>query len=831
MSYLIDYSAISSQKTAFDNYYNANISNTDQAQVAQTVLVMTDLAEAITTTVNKAPPYVGGFFSRWITQPRTENNQEILKDVRQKLDAMIYRSQLIGLSTRTVVPIIPQRSPSPPRDPAPASVFVPQNPKINAEDYAVGFGNMSNNCWANSLLSMIVCVPSLKEIYSAVAKHYAEEGGDKKLCGEFMLNALQAYETALSQKKPVDSQVSQNVRMAFHELFGQIANTGREIFSDSCHAQEDAYEALQLLMSTYQKDVTQTPSCSLYCPLETTRRYAPNGEQRDADPKRCGLSPDPYSQLASDNATHHCCLDYQIFLDMQSMGPLSFSEMFKRFFTNVDVSGSDDAEYLLPNMKVQKFKLTAEERKFLEVPNELTLTLKRFGSDMYGNAFKIKTPVAVERMLWLPAGATPENKPIPYELISFIVHSGEAGGGHYLCYKKMEGRWIEANDSRVRFVAEHEIDAILQGRIDPLFTSYMHHYSRANPAQQLKITTASEQVAESAVQHCIAEEAAIAASIKALEALPALIPSGSTCLDAVPDNVLGTLRHAIWLHDKTPDGAEYGTIELKKNPKKVLEIKLPWLIEGKEITLLDQLVTIQKNKLAIASHKLNEARLNAFLAKLDNPTVSNDDLIKAFQALPEDIRRSSWGLQGLIYEIHKKRFGEAYVHDVKFNCDYGKYALENGDLRKTLSEALNENQKNIVQQLALAFNLKAKLLEIDYEKQQLEGFLSLLDPAKGLTEKQLEKAFERLEIRPKTRQDVYKAIWLGRDKPPGDRNYGGNTLAREPRCLIEITKSLIESPETPLAPAGSNILQQVIALLDEELNHFRNPVNNRMRSL
>src|SRR5581483_10843210 len=560
MSYLINYAAISSQKTDFDNYYNEFISSNDLPQLEKTVQIMADLSEVIQTVLQDTPPYVSGFFSNWISQPRTENNQEILRDVSEKLDAMIHRIQ--QLSSQTVVPIVPRR------------LTFSSRIKTDAEDFAVGFGNMSNNCWANSLLSMIVCIPSLKEIYNAVANCYAQqnEDGAKKKCGILMQGAMRAYEIALSQKSALGSQVSQDVRMAFHGLFGHTdLGTQREIFSSSCHAQEDAYEALQLLMSEYQK-VTKTPTRRLYCPLETTRRYAPYGVQKNADIDRIP-SPDgtcqsrlgAYSQLDSDNATRQCCLDYQIFLDMQSMSNLSFSEMFNRFFNNRHVNDYENAEYLLPDRKVQKFKLAAEERKFLEIPQELSLTLKRFGSDMYGNSFKITTPVAVEKVLCLPASATPENKPIPYELTAFIVHSGGISGGHYICYKKVEGRWIEANDSRVRFVTEHEIDEILQGKKGEYFTSYMHHYSRSNSCES--VTSAAEQRTQNALQQCIAQELREKLAMQTLEALPNFISSGSTCLESVPSHVLSTLHHAIWLNDKTPNINEYGTKELEKNPQ------------------------------------------------------------------------------------------------------------------------------------------------------------------------------------------------------------------------------------------------------------------------
>lgn len=816
MSYPIDYSLISDAKMKFDNYYDANISNNNLTEVNAAVQSMYDLSENITNTLAIAPPHAGGYFN-WISQVRTEDKQKIINEIEAKLANMFSHSVSISapsLAGRATAPALPPRRPSPP--PQIPMSNPAQNAKTQAAHFAVGFSNMSNNCWANALLSMIVCVPSLRQAYDIVANHYAQknEHDPERKHGILLQQALKSYETSLSLSLPVPPQVSQDVRLVFHALFGHISLTGNQIFSENAGAQEDAHEALQQLMGKYAS-IIRNPQNSLYSSLITQRNYCPISEQREPLSGKFD-----YSKIGAENASSMVSPDYQILIDMQNNGHLSFEALLSNFFRNPAASNSEKAEYLLPNHKVQDFKLIEERRQFTKAPNEFILTLKRFGSDNYGNGFKINTPIGINRIIALPPEATAENKPLAYELDSFIVHSGEIAGGHYLCYKKIEDRWIEANDSLVRFVELWEIDQILHGQKEGNFTSYVHHYSRSTQPLQMGMQTQpspsasspAESMADVTVNNCTKLQLDAELAIKALDTLSCSIQNDSNCLKNVPSNMLGTFCHAIWLNGGVPNTYGYGEKELSRNPKKLLEVKFPWLIGKMGTTLLDQMLIIQKKKLEIASAQFDEALLKAFIEKVNNPARSNEELHSAFNALPKEIRLQ---FQGIIYHNHVKRFTKDYVHRHEYNKnnDYGSVALSKGDLRKILTEACDDSGVNSIEQLIRAYNTQAQMMQNAYEKEQLQAFRELLlEPS--LTVKQLAKAFERLDINDTVKKNLYKAIWEGHNEPRGDRNYGLNTFTANPRCLLGIKKPILAGP--PLCPAGSDILEQMIALLNKD---------------
>src|SRR5262249_12091019 len=135
-----------------------------------------------------------------------------------------------------------------------------------------------------------------------------------------------------------------------------------------------------------------------------------------------------------------------------------------------------------------------ESRQFEQTPRAFMLVIKRFGADAYGKRFKITDPVMVQQILILPPHATKKGCPTAYALNAFIVHSGGSGGGHYICYKKIQGKWIEVNDSNVRFVPEDELNSILCGRKSSQFTSYLHHYTLIPESEQTAAIRAATSI-------------------------------------------------------------------------------------------------------------------------------------------------------------------------------------------------------------------------------------------------------------------------------------------------------------------------------------------------
>lgn len=822
MTKQISFSHISVYKTEFDLLYQNYIKSTDLQKLQTTIERMTHLQDKIVQGIDRAPVNLSRYFSWSAPAADTSvNAEEIKSDVQSKLASMLSHSSNIGqqsLSNR-VSPIT-----TPPSTP-PEEIDKSKKPELKATDFAVGFENASANCWANSLLSMILSMPSFRRAYETVANHYANDNVNElnHKHGHSLLNALKAYDNALQLKKAVPASVTQDVRLAFNYFFGhRNPQTFHEIFSKSSSRHEDAWEAMQVLMGRYEQilrdkhqlDPIQPP----YSHLLTKRHYRPMGTAYPADPEK--VLRDDYSRLNSDNVSSVVNKDYQIILDLQNKGHLPFSALLYEYFCNTHSQGHDTGTYLLPDGQIQKFELIGEGRQFVQSPQELLLTIKRFGASMEGNGFKIATPLAVNQTLVLPPEATSENTPIAYELDAFNVHSGGFGGGHYIAYRKINGQWIEANDSFVRFVSNQEVDQILSGQKGPTFTSYMHHYSRVPQSrQQEMIKTASFaplQTSSSEVDKLSKEKTDCEKIIGLLETLNTNPNEDSLkALRQAAPQVLTTLCHAVWVNDKTPDIYDYGTVTLNAHPEKLKEIQLPWLISPTGANLVEQMLIIHRKKLEIATEKLTEAKLLTFLEKLKNPSLSNENLQDALQRLPEKVQCA---LHGLVYHSHLNKFGKEHVNKAEYNNEYGRVSLEKGDIRKIFTEAtesvLNLWGKNILEQLIAEHHLKAEKLQCDYEKEQLQGFHDLLlHSSNEISNFQLFKAFERLDVRNELKEKLYWHVWFGH-RSPSIYNYGFNTLKDNPRALLGIREPNLAKP--PLCASGSNILYQLIKLLEKE---------------
>ncbi len=845
MSKQVNYSHISIFKTEFDLLYTNYISNTDPSKVQHAVERMTILQDKITDTLDRAPINVSKYFTwrKTSTIPDVIIDVEKTKlDIQGKLGLMLSHSIDVLSLVNRVDPITKPASLS--VDPGSTNQASKANdvqiPKASetpkAMDFAIGFGNLGANCWANSLLSMILSMPNFKRAYEAVANHYAQDNlnAQNQLHGKALLNALQAYEAALMLKQPVPASISQDVRLAFNHFFGRVNPlTFHEIFSKQTYRQEDAWEGMQMLMGRYEHimrlDGNTNPLPRPYSLLQTKRHYHPIGEPQPADQEK--LRKDDYSRLTIDNVSSMTHDDYQIILDLQNNGHLSFRQLLSEYFRNTHLQGHDAGTYLLPDGQVQQFQLIGEGRQFVQAPEELLLTIKRFGASMEGVGFKIATPLAIHQTLVLPADATSVNVPIAYELDAFNVHSGDFGGGHYIAYRKINGQWIEANDGYVRFISEQEIDQILFGQKRPTFTSYMHHYTRIPELRQQE-AIASANIVPSIVRDPVAgiekasqEMIACEQTRKQLEAFTRVLsrtdasPSDLSAalqeLEKTSPGVIDRFRYSIWVNDKTPDVHDHGTTTLRNNPKKLQEIKLPWLISPAGANLIEQMIIMQRRKLEIATEKWKEAQLRAFLEKVKSPSVSNEELLTALRALPEKVQHS---LHGLIYQSHLKKFGESHVHKEEYQNRYGEVALEKGDIRKTLTEAtgsvLNLWGTNIIEQLISDHSIKGEKLQCAYEKEQLIGFLDLMFRSPNdISNPQLLKAFERLDIRNEIKEKLYWHIWYAYRMPQID-DYGTNTFKTNPRTLLEICQPSLAKP--PVCATGSNILYQMIKLLEKE---------------
>jgi hypothetical protein len=823
MSKQVNFSHISVFKSQFDILYTQNIKNNNPTELESAVRKMIGLQERIEMALDRASVNVARYFkSTTQTAPnQTVEADTIKQEVREKLMEILVHNSEVNSGAKAieheVVPILKLKPLTPPTT---LPLAAPQLPKAPdpATQFAVGFGNSGANCWANSLLSMILSMPNFRLAYETVGNYYVHnpQNPQDTVHGNALLNALVTYDLALAVKKPVEASVSQNVRLAFHHFFGyRNPLSFHELFSERSWQQEDASEAMQVLMGRYEQILQeQAPQAALpepYCPMQTKRHYRPIGNSFPADPEK--LARNDYSQLSNDNISSTVNHDYQILLDLQNKGHLSFSVLLSEYFCNTHPQGHDVGTYLLSDNNIQQFELIGEGRQFAQTPNELLLTIKRFGATVGGAGFKIASPLAVQQTLVLPAIATRDNMPIAYELDTFNVHKGDFGGGHYIAYRKIQGQWIEANDGSVRIVSEQEIDQILRGEKGPTYTSYLHHYICIDAARQQPAIAAAARPFDDAER--LAQK--VTACKQSIQCLEALLQTNfeMQMLEQNAPEALKALRYAIWVNDKTPDEIEYGTRVLSSNPEKLREAKLPWIISSTEKNLVEQLLMAQRHELEIASEKWKGAVLQAFLEKIKSP-LSNEELLTALQALPDTLQNA---LHGLIYQSHLKKFGPQHVHKEEYHDEYGKAALEKGDIRKTIVEAtesiLNLGGKNVLEQLIFEHRTKADKLLCAYEKEQLEGFYALLTrPASEISPYQLFKAFERMELRDEIKEMLYWHLWYGH-RSPQIPAYGTSTFKNDPRSLLTVRDPNIA--RAPVCPTGSNLLFQMIKLLEKEM--------------
>lgn len=590
---IVNISHISAELDTFDTLYAEGIVSTDLSKLQSNIEKMTHLQEAINIGLKRAAPPITRHFSWGVVAPlRTDNPLLLTQQIQEKLNEMIARFSHIdsqpvkplSISAMFSKPIVnPNHTTS-----VAKPVVVVSQPQ--PRDFATGFHNLGANCWANSLLSMVLCVPSLKQAYDAVADYYTKHSDNRhKQYGEKLKQAFVEYDAALARKQPVAAQVTQDVRLAFNHFFGShnpLIN--QEIFSKNKDVQEDTYEAMQMIVGRYEQILKEQnrfdPPPALYCQLETKRLYQAEGSAFEANPTK--VSKGEYSQLRDDNSSAMSVTDYQILLDLHNKGHLSFPALLKDFFRSSSTEGSEPGTYLRNDGKLQKFKLTGETRQFTRVPDEFLLTIKRFGvSHLTGGTFKITAPVRINRIIALPSEALVNGARVAFELDAFIVHSGDISGGHYLNYKKINDRWLEVDNGGVRFVSDQEIDEILHGQKAATFTSYLHHYSRVPTARQTEaIATASTMlqrpvvsgVHELEIAKFVKEKQSCEQVLQELEKYASLCKTDTNSvalskalekLELSHPEVIKTFHHAIWLHEKTPTIDDYGKTASMLIPK------------------------------------------------------------------------------------------------------------------------------------------------------------------------------------------------------------------------------------------------------------------------
>ncbi|MES2121779.1 MAG: ubiquitin carboxyl-terminal hydrolase family protein [Chlamydiota bacterium] len=569
-------------------------------------------------------------------------------------------------------------------------------------DMGVGFENSSANCWINALLQMIIQEPNLRLAYETIARFYSQDPL-RVWHANALKAALEAYETCFIQQMteqrsvPVPAEVSQNVRIAFHELFKDPV-TFQPVFSHEPWKQEDAGEALGFLLARYAdilegEGVSQGNYPSFFFNLRSTRQFIPVGQPYHAP------NIDGYSELVH-NQISKTEIEFQILLDLGTYPPgITFNQLMDNFFNSTQVSGSELTTYIVGDNALQKFVPTQDNQQLQSAPEQLILTLKRFGWKMDGTVGKVQHQIDIPPTLLLPPHATTLGKTLMYELTSVIFHRGsELNSGHWLCYRKMGGRWYEFNDSKVNEMQDSWMRVVLQ-------QSTIHQYSlvpdstqTAEPSSSVPpapnfppissaplpplpepIMTPAPLAVHTPPQDAELEKlGAIIENLKAMQFLegPQLHTALQT-LSLIEPAICHQFEFFVWLHDLMPTTFEYGKQKLQENPNilKLVTYPLAWHTETPS-HLLAQMLQMYEQKYTIANirscaHEVPE--MAAELQKMENRRIAqqlraysqlldcgynNEQLTIAFHQLniPAEWKQK-------IYQEIDPSFGEATMKD------------------------------------------------------------------------------------------------------------------------------------------------------------------------
>jgi hypothetical protein len=109
--------------------------------------------------------------------------------------------------------------------------------------------------------------------------------------------------------------------------------------------------------------------------------------------------------------------------------------------------------------------VTSHEVIGIPLPRTLMCKLKRAGYDnateqQRKNDAKFEFPVEFDMA---PRTGSPNVKQL-YRLTGIVAHTGTINSGHYICYRLIDNRWYEFDDSRVTCVSEDAIKRLYGGQ-------------------------------------------------------------------------------------------------------------------------------------------------------------------------------------------------------------------------------------------------------------------------------------------------------------------------------------------------------------------------------
>lgn len=312
----------------------------------------------------------------------------------------------------------------------------------------VGFRNLGNTCYLNSVLQCLTYTPPLanfclRNLHSSVCKSW---DGHCPFC-LVEKRILRSLNSDIPHDAPVNIQRSL-------ELFAKHFRSGR---------QEDAHEFLRYLIE----------ACNDVCVKLYKARNSQGGKASKGEPDT--IVKDIFGGVLQSQVKCLSCeaesnkMDEIMDISLDILHASSLKEAFSRYFQSELLDGNN--KYRCE--KCKKLSTARKQMSIFQAPNVLVIQLKRF-EDSYGG--KIDRSIIFEERLALSGHMCRDSQDVrpEYTLFGTIVHSGYSqDSGHYYAYvKDANSHWYCCNDAHV---SSATLQTVLSEKV------YMLFFLRSSP--------------------------------------------------------------------------------------------------------------------------------------------------------------------------------------------------------------------------------------------------------------------------------------------------------------------------------------------------------------
>lgn len=306
----------------------------------------------------------------------------------------------------------------------------------------VGFRNLGNTCYLNSVLQCLTYTPPLANFclsnqHSSVCEAW---NGHCPLC-----LVERRIVKSLNSEMPLDAPVKIQTSL---ELFAKHFRSGR---------QEDAHEFLRYVIE----------ACNDVCAKLYKARNSQGGKSSKREPDT--IVKDIFGGVLQSQVKCLSCgaesnkMDEIMDISLDILHASSLKEAFCRYFQSELLDGNN--KYRCE--KCKKLSTARKQMSIFQAPNVLVIQLKRF-EDIYGG--KIDRNIIFEERLALSGHMCRDSQDVrsDYTLFGTIVHSGYSqDSGHYYAYvKDANSQWYCCNDSHV---SSATLQTVLSEKVYMLF--------------------------------------------------------------------------------------------------------------------------------------------------------------------------------------------------------------------------------------------------------------------------------------------------------------------------------------------------------------------------